>query len=146
MQEMWEEAQAEEQQITQERAHSDARSEPVAVLKQRIRDLLPLPQAVALGHQATVRDAIDVMRHKQLSCVLVVEHGQLVGVFTERDVVTKVAATPLDVDQVPLQEVMQPEPDCLRLDDALVDAVHQMYLGAYRHVPVVDEQGRPTGL
>jgi CBS domain-containing protein len=143
---MREEIQAEEPQIMQERAHSEARLASVAVLQQPIRELSPLVPAVALGHQATVRDALEVMRQKQLSCVLVVEHGQLVGVFTERDALTKVAATPLDVDQVPLRDVMQPDPECLQLDDALVYALHQMHRGAYRHVPVVDAQRRPTGL
>jgi len=146
MREMREETQAEEQEIAQERAHSDTRLESVAVLQRRLRELPPLPPAVALGYQATVREAIEVMRQQQLSCVLVVEHGQMVGVFTERDVVTKVAATPLNVDHVPLRDVMQPDPECLQLDDTLVYALHQMHRGAYRHVPVVDEQRRPTGL
>jgi CBS domain-containing protein len=147
MEAMREETQAEEHQIGQERAQSEARLGSLAVLQRRIRELLPtLPAAVALGHQAPVRDAIAVMREKQLSCVLVVEHGQLVGVFTERDVVTKVAATPLDVDHVPLRDVMQPDPECLQLDDELVYALQQMLRGAYRHVPVVDEQRRPTAL
>jgi CBS domain-containing protein len=146
MREMRDETKAEEQHIMQERAFSDARLESVAVLKRPIRDLLPLPPAVALGHRATVRDAIEVMRQKQLSCVLVVEHGALVGVFTERDVLTHVAATPLDVDQVPLRDVMQSDPECLHLDDELVYAFHQMNRGAYRHVPVVDAQRRPTAL
>jgi CBS domain-containing protein len=147
MEAMREETQAEEHQIGQERAQSEARLGALAVLQRRIRELLPtLPAAVALGHQAPVRDAIAVMRQKQLSCVLVVERGQLVGVFTERDVVTKVAATPLDVDHVPLQDVMQPDPECLQLDDELVYALQQMLRGAYRHVPVVDEQRRPTAL
>ena len=147
MEAMREETQAEEPQIGQERAQSEARLGSLAVLQRRIRELLPtLPAAVALGHQAPVRDALAVMRQKQLSCVLVVEHGQLVGVFTERDVVTKVAATPLDVDHVPLRDVMQPDPECLQLDDELIYALHQMLRGAYRHVPVVDEQRRPTAL
>jgi CBS domain-containing protein len=147
MEEMREETQAEEQQIGQERAHSEARLGSLAVLQRRMRELLPtLPPAVALGHQAPVREAIEVMRQKQLSCVLVVAHGQLVGVFTERDVVTKVAATPLDVDHVPLRDVMQPDPECLQLDDELVYALHQMLRGASRHVPVVDDQRRPTAL
>jgi CBS domain-containing protein len=147
MEAMREETQAEEPQIGQERAQSEARLGSLAVLQRRIRELLPtLPAAVALGHQAPVRDAIEVMRQKQLSCVLVVERGQLVGVFTERDVVTKVAGTPLDVDHVPLRDVMQPDPECLQLDDELVYALHQMLRGAYRHVPVVDEQRRPTAL
>jgi CBS domain-containing protein len=146
MYEMHVEAQAEEQKIMQERVCSEARLEAVAVLKRQIRELPTLPPAVALGHRATVREAIELMRQKQLSCVLVVEHGQLIGVFTERDVVTKVAAAPLDVNHVQLREVMQPDPDYLRMDDELVYAVNQMHLGQYRHVPVVDEQGRPTAL
>ena len=143
MREMRDEAKAEEQQITQERAHSEARLEPLAVLKRRMRDLLPLPPAVALGHHATVRDAIEIMRQKQLSCVLVVEQGQLVGIFTERDVVTKVAATPLDVDRVTLRDVMRPEPECLQLDDALVYAVNQMHLGDYVTSPWWTSRGGP---
>jgi CBS domain-containing protein len=147
MEEMREETQAEEPQIEQEQAHSVTRLGALTVLQQRIREVLPtLPPAVALGHQAPVRDAIEVMRQKQLSCVLVVERGQLVGVFTERDVVTKVAATTLDVDHVSLRDVMQPDPECLQLDDELIYALHQMLHGAYRHVPVVDEQRRPTAL
>src|SRR5207245_10890680 len=147
MEEMREETQAEEQQIGQERAQSEARLGSLAVLQRRMRELLPaLLPAVALGHQAPVRDAIAVMREKQLSCVLVVEHGQLVGVFTERDVVTKVAATPLDVDHVPLRDVMQPDPECLQLGDELVYAFPQMLRGASRHVPLVDYHRRPTPL
>jgi predicted transcriptional regulator len=147
MRKMRNEDKAEEQKIVQERAHYEAHLEPVAVLKRHIRELLPtLPTTVGLGFHATVRQAIDMMREKQLSCVLVVEQGRLVGVFTERDVVTKVAATPLDVDRVPLRDVMRSDPECLRLDDVLIDALHQMYLGDYRHIPVVDEQGRPVAL
>ncbi len=130
MEEMREETQAEEQKIVQERGQSESRLAALAVLQRPIRELLPtLPPAVALGHHAPVRDALELMRQKQLSCVLVVEHGQLVGVLTERDVVTKVVATPLDVDHVPLREVMQPDPECLHLDDALVYAFHQMQRG-----------------
>ena len=56
-----------------------------------------------------------------------------------------VAAMPLDVDHVPLRDVRQPGPACLHLDEALVSAF-QRQAGAYRPVPVVDEQRRPTAL
>jgi CBS domain-containing protein len=147
MQEMRDEAMAEEQQIAQEREHSEARLEPMAVLQQRMRELIPtLPTTVALGYQATMREALNIMRDQQLSCVLVVEQGQLVGIFTERDVVTTVAGAPLDIDHVPLRDVMRPNPECLGLDDTLMDALHQMSVGEYRHVPVVDEHGQPSAL
>jgi CBS domain-containing protein len=147
MQEMRDEAKAEEQQIAQEREHSEARLEPVAVLKRRVRELLPtLPTTVALGQRATVREALEIMREKQLSCVLVIEQDQLVGVFTEGDVVITVASAPLDIDHVLLRDVMRPKPECLGLNDTFADALHQMAVGDYRHIPVVDERGRPTAL
>ena len=147
MQEMRDEEKAEEQKIAQEREHAEAHLEPMAVLQQRVRELLPtLPTTVALGHGATMREALDIMRDKQISCVLVVEQGQLVGIFTERDVVTTVAGAPLDIAHVLLRDVMRPNPECLVLDDTLMDALHQMSVGEYRHVPVVDEHGQPTAL
>jgi CBS domain-containing protein len=147
MQEMRDEAKAEEEKIVQEREHAEARLEPLAVLQQQVRKLLPtLPTTVTLGHGATMREALDIMRDKHLSCVVVVEQGQLVGIFTERDVVTTVAGAPLDIDHVPLRDVMRPNPECLGLDDTLVDALHQMSVGEYRHIPVVDEHGQPTAL
>lgn len=147
MQEMRDEAKAEEQQIMQERDQSEARLEPVSVLKRQVQDLIStLPPTVTLGRQATVREALKIMRDQELSCVLVEDQGQLAGIFTERDVVTTVASASHDLDRVPLQEVMQPAPDCLGLEDTLLEALHQMAIGEFRHVPVVNEQGQPTAL
>jgi CBS domain-containing protein len=147
MQEMRDEAKAEEQQIAEEREHSEVRLEPLAGLTRQVRELLSiLSPPVALEHRATVREALESMRDHQLSCVLVVEQDHLVGIFTERDVVATVASASLDIDHVLLRDVMRPDPECLGLDDTLVDALHQMAVGEYRHVPVVDEQGRPTAL
>jgi CBS domain-containing protein len=125
MQEIRDEAQAEEQHIAQERAHADARLEPVAVRRRRLRELDPFPPAVTLEHTATVRDALEVMQRHPCRCVLVVEQGQLVGVFTERDVVTTVAAVPRPLDHMPLRDVMPPDPNALEMDDALVYAFHR---------------------
>jgi len=147
MQEMRDEEKAEEQKIEQEREFYETRLEPVAILKRRVREMLPtLPPTVALGHEASMREALDLMRDQQLSCVLVLDQGQLVGIFTERDVVTTVAGAPLDMGLVALRNVMRPKPECLGLDDTLMDALHQMSVGEYRHIPVVDEQGQPTAL
>ncbi len=67
MEEMRDEEKAEEQKIVQEREYYETRLEPVAVLKRRVRELLPpLPTTVALGHGATMREALDIMRDKQM--------------------------------------------------------------------------------
>jgi CBS domain-containing protein len=145
MQDMRAEDQAEEQQIAQERGQEEGHLE-AWVLHRPIRALPTLPPPITLERSATVRDAIAAMQEAQVSCVLVVDHGQLAGIFTERDVVTKVAAQAIDVDHVQLQEVMHPDPDALGMEDELVYALHQMSLGEYRPLPVVDDQRRPLAL
>ena len=142
---MREEVIAEEQKIADERTRDEARPE-ATLLRRHIRELPTLQPAVALERHATVREAIDAMQQEGTSCMLVVDQGQLVGVFTERDVVTKVAGQDIDIDHMPVCEVMQPDPDCLGMDDELVYALHQMSLGAYRHIPVIDDQRQPIAV
>jgi CBS domain-containing protein len=142
---MGEEAIKEEQQIADERLRAAARPATV-ILRQHIRALSTLQPAVTLEPQATVREAIAAMQQAQTSCVLIVDHGQLVGMFTERDVVHTVAAPEHDLDRLLVREVMQPDPDCLGMDDELAYALHHMIRGDYRHIPVVDDQRQPLAL
>jgi CBS domain-containing protein len=145
MQDMREADQAEEQQIAQERTHAEGHLE-ARVLHRPIRELPTLQPAIILELSATVRDAVKAMQQAQMSCVLVVDQGRLAGIFTERDVVTKVVVQEIDVDHVQMQEVMHPHPDSLGMEDELVYALHQMSLGEYRPLPVVDDQRRPIAL
>ena len=39
-----------------------------------------------------------------------------------------------------------PDPECLGLDDELVYALNQMSVGGYRHIPLLDDEGRPVGV
>jgi CBS domain-containing protein len=135
----------EEQQIAQERAHAEGGLE-ARVLRRPIRELPTVQPAIILERCATVRDAVTAMQQAQMSCVLVVDQGRLAGIVTERDIVTQVVARESDVDHVQLHEVMHPDPDALGMEDELVYALHQMSLGEYRPLPVVDEQRRPVAL
>jgi CBS domain-containing protein len=148
MQDRREADQAEEQQIAQEQTHAEGHLEArvLRVLHRPIRELPTLQPTITLERSATVRDAIMAMQQAQMSCVLVVDQGQLVGSFTERDVVTRVVAQEIDVDHVQMQEVMHSHPDSLGMEDELVYALHQMSLGEYRPLPVVDDQRRPVAL
>src|SRR5207247_3232990 len=89
MQNIREADQAEEQQIAQEQAHAEGHLE-ARVLHRPIRELPTLQPATTLERSATVRDAVEAMQKASVSCVLVVDQGRLAGLFTERDVVTKV--------------------------------------------------------
>lgn len=93
---------------------------------------------------ATVADAVMTMNVNHTGCVLVLENGRLVGIFTERDVITKVFALE-DCHSVSVSTVMTRDPESLESKDELAFALNRMSVGGYRHIPVVD-QGRPIGV
>jgi signal-transduction protein with cAMP-binding, CBS, and nucleotidyltransferase domain len=135
----------EEEQIAEQQAHDEVRL-AAAGLQRPIRDLPTLGPAAACARNATVRQAIELMHQRRLGYILVVEQGRLLGIFTERDVLTKVAGREVDIDRVTVGTLMTTDPECLSADDELVYALNQMSLGGYRHIPLLDDDGRPIGV
>lgn len=103
----------------------------------------PLVSAKA---ETTVRAACRLMAEKRIGALLVVEHGHIAGIFTERDALNKVLAAALDPDVTLLSAVMVRDPQTIRADKPLAYALHMMAEGGFRHVPVVDDAGRPIGM
>ena len=141
---MVEEIILEEEAIVEERA-ADGAWPGVGFLDRPIRSLSELQAPIALPTEVRVRRAIETMNELRVGCILVVERGVLVGVFTERDVLTRVAGGGVDVDATLLGDLMTPDPECLTLDDSIAYAMNKMSVGGFRHVPLIDEDGRPTG-
>src|SRR6185369_17961255 len=80
------------------------------------------------------------------SAVLVIKEDQLVGIFTERDIVFRCVALGCPLDTIPVSSVMTREPQTIHVDKPFGHALHMMYEGGYRHMPVVDEAGKVVGL
>ena len=135
----------EEELIAEERAIEVARL-GAAITRRPIRILPTLKAAVTVAPATSIRAAIDAMNERRVGCVLVVEHGRLVGVFTERDVLTKVAALGLSLDRTTVADAMTPDPECLTLDDGIAYALNMMSVGGFRHIPLIDAERRPTGV
>ncbi|MBS1157689.1 MAG: hypothetical protein H6R15_108 [Proteobacteria bacterium] len=96
---------------------------------------------------ATVREAAELMKKHRTSAVLVVDKKKhLLGICTERDVVTGVVAEGRDPSTTTVAEVMTEEPRSISPEKPFGHALHLMYEGGFRHVPVVDVAGRPVGL
>jgi signal-transduction protein with cAMP-binding, CBS, and nucleotidyltransferase domain len=90
-----------------------------------------------------VADAIRRMHASGTDCLLVVDNGRLVGIFTDRDAVAKATDKRLGLYKV--RDFMTPDPVVLRHDDTIAVAIHKMAVGEFRHIPIV-EDGRPIGL
>jgi predicted transcriptional regulator len=91
-----------------------------------------------------VGEAIRRMHESSVDCLLVCDAGRLVGIFTDRDAVVKVAGKPLGAFDV--RDFMTPDPVVLRREDTLAVAVHKMAVGDFRHIPVVEDDGTPIGV
>ena len=99
------------------------------------------PEIVDAG--TDVDEAIRRMHDKGIDCVLVVDGGRLVGIFTDRDAVLKVAGT--NPDDHRIGALMTHDPVVLRHDETIAVAINKMAVGGFRHIPIVDG-GRPTGV
>ncbi len=128
----------------EERLASDRMSEhSTEMIQGSIRQLSSLHERiVSLERTATVADAVNAMIKDRVGAVLIVEGDVLLGLFTERDVLTRVVAAGRRPDETAIGDVMTPAPECLSFDDEMVFALNQMTVGGYRHVPILDADGR----
>jgi CBS domain-containing protein len=94
--------------------------------------------------QLAVRDVLRRMKDQSREAVLVCRDGVLVGIFTERDVLRLLAAG-ADFD-VPVQQVMSNKPETISVRETVGSAISKMSTGGFRHLPIVDQLGRPVGL
>ena len=106
-------------------------------------DELGAPEPEVVEATADVAEAIERMHRDGIDCLLVIERGRLVGIFTDRDALLKLAGH--GPEHRPISELMTPDPVVLRHDDPIAVAIHKMAIGGFRHVPIVDD-GRPIAV
>jgi CBS domain-containing protein len=92
-----------------------------------------------------VRMAAERMAEWNIGAVAVVDSGQLAGVFSERDIMTRVVARGLDPAQTPVSGVMSKELVIADPSEHVESAIHKMHSIGSRHLPVVDH-GRLVGM
>jgi len=110
-----------------------------------ITSVIAKQKIVTAPASTTVRDAARQMKRFNVSSVLVVDARRLVGIFTERDAVSRVLAEGRDASATKLRDVMTRHPKTIDPDKPVGHALLMMYEGGFRHVPVVKD-GHPVGL
>ena len=127
-----------------EEAYEDERRIRGAILTEPISRLTPRAPVVVTP-EASVAEAIRRMNRERCGCVLVVEADRLVGIFSERDLL-RLVQKETDPGGLSVGSMMTRDPETLRLDDGIALALHHMSEGGYRHIPIVDRDGRPVGV
>jgi CBS domain-containing protein len=106
---------------------------------------------ISLGPDATVHEAACVMTAANCGSVLVIGSGtdsgnELLGILTERDLMTRVMARALDPTRTAIRTVMTPHPRCVPPELRVADAVLIMIERGFRHLPVVTDSGKILGV
>ena len=106
-----------------------------SLLKQRISALNP-PPAVCVSSKTTLDAVLKLLVQKKIGCVLIVDEGQLQGIFSERDALMRANTAVDSLRHQPISQFMTSNPETLAIDDKIAFAVHRMDLGGYRHIPI----------
>ncbi len=104
-------------------------------------------RVLSLGPQASVREAAGVMTRANCGSILVLEPPDaLLGIVTERDLMTRVLAKGLDPELTTVGEVMTANPICVPPEMLVSDAVLIMIERGFRHLPIVGPGSRIMGV
>jgi len=95
-----------------------------------------LSQPRTVRGERSVREAIDAMKDDPLGAVVVLDGSQVAGIFTERDVLKRIAGHPETLKQ-PVLAFMTSDPVVLREDDLMAVALNKMGDGGFRHIPIL---------
>jgi CBS domain-containing protein len=117
-----------------------------SLMEDQVSALLPA-EPVTISSSATLHQALETMLVRNIGALLIVDDGddKLVGIFSERDLLLKVAGLFDDYSDLPVTDFMTPNPETVTSHDTLAFALHKMDVGGYRHMPVV-KNGLPTGV
>ena len=113
-------------------------------LKKEKVSRLDLHEFTKVESGAKIRDVVEKMNQGRHNCALVTKKGELIGIFTERDVLYKIATEPSTWDR-PIDEFMTPSPKTTIPNGPSGDALNLMTTGHFRNVPVVDKKGKIRG-
>jgi CBS domain-containing protein len=100
-----------------------------------VRELIGGP-VITCSPKTTIREAAGLMVSNDAGSVAVLTDGNLVGIVTERDMISAMAAS-IDPHR-PVEEVMTPDPDSLEPDVSITEVADWMMAAGYRHLPVVE--------
>jgi len=103
-------------------------------------------ESAAVHPESTVAETIRLMLARRVGAVVVVDADRVVGIFTERDVLKKLALSGRDPEKVPVSELMTTPVETASPQSSPGDALVSMLEHHFRHLPVVDSSGRLRGV
>lgn len=114
----------------------------------QVRDLLARKgsDVLTIEPHCSVLEATQLMNRRQVGALVVTQNQQILGIFTERDVLRRIVAQEISPSETRIADVMTTNLACATLDTELDEASSVMKNRRIRHLPVCDEAGHLQGL
>src|SRR5258708_36898005 len=93
---------------------------------------------VAVSPHTPLSQAIEAMKQDEGGCVIISDNGRVAGIFTERDLLTKVLGEKVDLES-PISQWMQPNLEALSPEPTVGEAVRLMSDSWFGNIPLVDK-------
>ncbi len=103
------------------------------------------PGYISVTSSTSISGVVDVLATKGIGAVLVVDHGELVGILSERDIVRSLAHRAAQTLELTAAELMTHNPITATPETTTEQAMEIMTERHFRHLPIV-ENGKLTGL
>ena len=113
-----------------------------------VKDLLARKglAVLSVGKNATALEAAQRMNDNSVGCLVVIDEGKVIGIFTERDILRRIVAERRDPGTTKVQEVMTREIVGCSMETDLEEARSVFKNRRIRHLPVVDDSKHLLGL
>ena len=101
------------------------------------------PKPITLGAKDKIETAIDIMCEKKVGSIIIInKKEEVIGIITERDMLTRVLAAGIDIKKTEISEIMTSNIKIANENDSLIDWVQTMSNERFRHLPVVNNEGK----
>jgi CBS domain-containing protein len=101
---------------------------------------------VTVRPDATVMEAVRMMVEERIGAVAVSDGSQLLGIFSERDLMRRVVSAQKDPENTPVRDVMTSPVETIDRDSTADDALKVMLEKHIRHLPIIDRNGLLAGM
>jgi CBS domain-containing protein len=107
----------------------------------RLSDLIWNQSPLTLSANSNAREACQEMSDRRVGAVLVTDGDKhLIGIFTGRDVISRIVAAGKNASKTKLSEVMTPNPITMSPEKTVIEALRLMWDGGFRHIPLVQDE------
>lgn len=110
----------------------------------KIEDVM-VTDVVTVNKELSVFEAAEMLKSKDIGCVIITENAKIAGIATERDIIHKVVAGSLDPKNTNLEQIMTKDVLTLGKDNLVREAVDLMEVKNIKKLPIVDE-GKLIGI